>query len=180
MGFSPFDDVIGATRRRRRWQAFACSITALALAAPTTGTSAAGTGDTAALKELAGRWSGWGAVTLASGQSEQVKCIATYFVRDEGGGLEQNLRCASQSYRIDAKAEMTIEGEVVKGRWEERANAAAGDISGLMKGTSFNLSIHGDNFTASMAVSSSACKQSISISPQGFDISRIAIGLQKC
>lgn len=133
-----------------------------------------------AVKVLAGRWSGWGAVTHSSGQSEQVKCVATYFVKAEGGELEQNLRCASASYKIDASAQLTIDGEKVKGRWEERANSAKGEVSGRVTGGGFNLNIQGDNFTAAMAVSASTCKQSINIAPEGFSISKIAIGLQKC
>lgn len=150
---------------------------ALAPAVPLAGAAPA-VGD--AVGNLAGRWSGWGAVTHSSGQSEQVKCVATYFVKDAGGQLEQNLRCASASYKIDASARMTIDGSTVKGRWEERANSAEGEISGQVTSGGFKLDIKGDNFTAAMAVSSSACKQSINIAPQGFEISRIAIGLEKC
>lgn len=132
------------------------------------------------LDHLPGRWSGWGAITLASGKSEQVKCIATYFVHDEGARVEQNLRCASASYKIDAKAELEVRSDQVKGRWEERANAASGSVTGRMTGNGFNLSIRGDTFTAAMAVSTSSCRQSINIAPEGTDVRRIAIGLDKC
>ncbi|MCB1505939.1 MAG: hypothetical protein KDJ47_13260 [Hyphomicrobiaceae bacterium] len=132
------------------------------------------------LMHLEGRWSGWGAITLSSGKSEQVKCIATYFVRNEGGQLEQNLRCASVSYRIDSKAELEVASDKVHGRWQERANSAEGSVYGRMTGSGFNLAIHGDNFTAVMAVSTSSCKQSINIAPEGTEIRRIAIGLDKC
>ncbi len=145
--------------------------------APAPGAAAVGADS---VKNLAGRWSGWGAVTHSSGQSEQVKCVATYFVKDAGEGLEQNLRCASASYKIDASARLTIDGEKVKGSWEERANSTQGEISGRVTGGGFNLNIQGEHFTAAMAVSASACKQSINIAPEGFQISRIAIGLQKC
>lgn len=135
---------------------------------------------TAPLSHLPGRWSGWGAITLASGKSEQVKCIATYFIKNDGGKLEQNLRCASASYRIDAKADLEVVSDQVRGRWEERTNAASGSVTGRMTGSGFNLSIRGDSFTAAMAVSTSPCKQSINIAPEGTDVRRIAIGLGKC
>lgn len=133
-----------------------------------------------ALEHLEGRWSGWGAISLSTGGSEQVKCVATYFVRNNGGQLEQNLRCASASYRIDAKATLEVVSDQVKGRWQESAYAAEGSVSGRMTASGFNLSIQGDHFTAVMAVSTSSCKQSINIAPQGTDIRRIAIGLDKC
>lgn len=143
-------------------------------------TAVAAAGAPAALEHLPGRWSGWGAITLSSGKSEQVKCIATYFVKNDGGRVEQNLRCASASYKIDAKAELDVESDQVRGRWEERANAASGSVTGRMTGNGFSLSIRGDSFTAAMAVSTSSCKQSINIAPQGTDVRRIAIGLGKC
>jgi hypothetical protein len=132
------------------------------------------------LSHLPGRWSGWGAVTLVSGKSEQVKCIATYFLKDDGGRLQQNLRCASASYRIDAKADLEVVSDRVRGHWEERTNAASGSVTGRMTGSGFNLSIRGESFTAAMAVSTSSCKQSINIAPEGTDVRRIAIGLGKC
>ena len=36
------------------------------------------------VKDLAGRWSGWGSVKLSNGATEQVKCVATYFVKNAG------------------------------------------------------------------------------------------------
>ena len=42
------------------------------------------------------------------------------------------------------------------------------------------LSIQGANFTAAMNVALSNCKQTISITPQGLDVTRISIGLGKC
>lgn len=143
-------------------------------------TGVAAAGSTAPLEHLPGRWSGWGAITLASGKSEQVKCVATYFVHEGGGRIEQNLRCASASYKIDAKAELEVQSDQVKGRWEESANAASGSVTGRMTGNGFNLSIRGDTFAAAMAVSTSSCRQSINIAPEGTDVRRIAIGLDKC
>lgn len=140
---------------------------------------AAAAADPGPLDHLPGRWSGWGAITMSSGQSEQVKCVATYFVSN-ARQLEQNLRCASASYKIDSKALLDVASDQVRGHWEERTNAAAGSVSGRVTGSGFNLSIQGDNFTAVMAVSTSSCKQSINIAPQGTDIRRIAIGLDKC
>ena len=129
---------------------------------------------------LAGRWSGWGSVTLANGNSEQVKCVATYFVEAGGSALQQNLRCASAAYKIDAVANLSLVSGQVSGSWEERAHSASGSVSGRVTGTGFNLANQGGNFSGAMAVSTSPCKQSINIAPNGFEITRIAIGLGKC
>jgi hypothetical protein len=134
----------------------------------------------ATIADLTGRWSGWGSIQMSNGSTEQVKCIATYFAN--GPGLQQNLRCASQSYKIDAVAKLKVVNGVVSGDWEERTYAAAGSVAGRLNGAnnSFNLSIQGPAFSAAMAVVTNDCKQTISITPQGFDISRISIGLSKC
>lgn len=132
------------------------------------------------IAELPGRWSGTGSIKLSNGSTENLKCVATYFVSDGGAHVTQNLRCASQSYRIDAKANFIIRGTQVTGNWEERQYAQIGAVSGRVTGNGFNLQINGAHFTAAMQVTSSTCRQSISIAPNGFDISRISIGLGKC
>ena len=134
----------------------------------------------ATVNDLAGRWSGWGSITMANGSSEQVKCVATYFVEGGGAQLKQNLRCASQSYKIDASAKLNHANGQLSGEWEEKTYAAVGSVAGRFHNSGFNLSIQGPSFSAAMAVTTTSCKQSISITPNGFDISRISIGLDKC
>jgi len=139
-----------------------------------------GLAQAAPIDDLAGRWSGWGSVTLANGSSEQVKCVATYFVEGGGTSVKQNLRCASTSYKIDASASLKNANGQLTGEWEEKTYAAIGSIAGRMTGSGFNLSIQGPAFSAAMAVTTTNCKQTIGITPTGFDISRIAISLGKC
>ena len=135
--------------------------------------------ETNPVTELPGRWSGWGTVTFANGSSEQLKCIATYFV-EGGSNVRQNLRCANQSYNIDSEAKLSVNNGRVTGAWEEKRWSATGSVAGKVAGNVFNLSIQGDGFSAAMNVSTSSCKQSINIMPQGFDIQKISIGLGKC
>lgn len=131
------------------------------------------------LGELPGRWSGTGSIKLANGTAETVKCVATYFISG-GVNITQNLRCASPSYKIDTKASLAVRGGQVTGQWEERQYAQTGAVSGRMTSHGFNLLISGPQFTAALQLTSTACKQSLSITPKGFDISRISIGLAKC
>ncbi len=130
------------------------------------------------LGELPGRWSGSGSIRMANGTTESVKCVATYFV--SGSNITQNLRCASPGYKIDTKASLAVRGGQVTGSWEERQYAQAGAVTGRMTSSGFNLTISGAQFTASLHLTSTACKQSLSITPKGFDISRISAGLAKC
>lgn len=139
-----------------------------------------GVSQAAPIDDLAGRWSGWGSVTMSNGSSEQVKCVATYFVEAGGATVKQNLRCASTSYKIDASAKLSNANGQLTGEWEEKTYSAVGSVAGRMNGTGFNLSIQGPTFSAAMAVTTTNCKQTIGITPTGFDISRIAISLGKC
>lgn len=131
-------------------------------------------------QELAGRWTGGGQITLSSGGSEALKCIATYQVSGGGTTIRQALRCASTSYKIDAVANLTISGSSVSGDWEERTYSTTGSIGGRVTPGGYNLAISGPTFSASMQVSAAGCKQSIFITPKGFDISRISLNLSKC
>jgi hypothetical protein len=130
------------------------------------------------LGELPGRWSGSGSIRMANGTTQSVKCVATYFVT--GSNVTQNLRCASPSYKIDTKARLAVRGGQVTGNWEERQYAQTGTVSGRMTSNGFNLQISGAQIKAALHLTTTACKQSLSITPKVFDISRLSIGLGKC
>jgi len=72
------------------------------------------------LDVLPGRWSGWGELTMASGETEKVRCIATYVRGADALQLRHNLRCASSSYTIDVLARLSVAGDRVSGEWVER------------------------------------------------------------
>jgi hypothetical protein len=72
------------------------------------------------IETLPGRWTGWGHMTLDSGNTERVKCIATYIKENDGRELRHNLRCASSNYRIDAIAQLKVSRGQVNGEWQER------------------------------------------------------------
>jgi hypothetical protein len=132
------------------------------------------------IEDLAGYWTGSGSVMLEGGKTEKVKCAVTYKISDGAGDIRQSMRCASTDYTINATAALQVKGQQVSGTWEEKTYAATGQISGRYTGSSFVLSIQGANFSATMNVGLSNCKQSINIAPEGLDVKRIAIGLGKC
>ena len=129
--------------------------------------------------DLAGFWSGNGAVTLTSGNTERVKC-QVFYKSDGNSQLKQTLRCASADYTINSTADLQVKGGQVTGSWEEKTYAAKGDVTGRYSGENFALMIKGASFTATMNVTLSACKQSINITPKGLDITKVTIALAKC
>jgi len=130
------------------------------------------------IADLTGFWSGNGSISLANGRTERVKCQVFYKI--EGGAqIKQTMRCASPDYTINALAELQLKGSHVSGTWEEKTYAAKGDVTGRYGGDGFVLSIKGANFTAAMNVTLSSCKQSLNITPQGLEVTRVSIALAK-
>src|SRR5438874_11293629 len=68
---------------------------------------------------MAGNWSGGGTVTLDDGSTERIRCRATYAVGAGGNGLNQNLLCASDSYKFDLRSNVIAEGGALSGTWSE-------------------------------------------------------------
>ena len=132
----------------------------------------------APLQELSGYWTGIASVTLANGSSEQLKCVVTY--RVAGAELKQLLRCANPSTTINAQADLTVTGDRISGRWEEKTYAATGDVSGRVTSSGLTLSIQGGSFSAAMSIHVAGCQQSITIAPTSLDVTKIAIELGKC
>ena len=129
---------------------------------------------------LPGRWTGWGKMTLDGGETERVKCVATYFSERGGKGLRHNLRCASTNFQIDAVARLSLASGRVSGNWNERKYATGGAVNGRVVGDGINVRIVGDAFKASLKVETTKCKQTMDISPSGIGVSKIAVRLAKC
>jgi hypothetical protein len=130
------------------------------------------------IADLTGYWKGTGSISLGNGKTERVKCSVTYKT-GAGTQIRQTMRCASSDYAINSVADLNIRGGQVSGTWEERTYSAKGDVSGRFAGESFSLKIQGANFTAAMNVTLASCKQSLSIMPQGLEVTRVAISLAK-
>jgi hypothetical protein len=133
------------------------------------------------MERLPGRWTGHGVIKMSNGATERVKCVATYFFRKAESALEHNLRCASTSFRIDAKAELGVNGTRLSGEWLERTYSTGGAVVGQVAGAGLRLDIEGQNFSAAMRVDTpSRCRHSISIDPRsGLDVSGLSISLSK-
>ncbi len=79
---------------------------------------------------LSGYWSGSGTITMSNGAAERIRCRATYAVNGAGRALQQTLRCASDSYRLDISSNVVSEGGALSGSWSEATRGVSGSISG--------------------------------------------------
>jgi hypothetical protein len=149
---------------------------ALALVAVVFGSTASAA---VSLQDMAGYWTGTGKVIMTNGNSENVKCVVIYKVAT--AGFKQTIRCASQGFSFNGTAEVDVaQSGSVKGNWTENTYSANGDVTGKTTDKGFSLAISGATFTAAMDVTTTTCKQTLDIVPQGLDVKRISLGLGKC
>jgi hypothetical protein len=127
---------------------------------------------------MAGNWSGGGAITLASGSHERIRCRAVY---EAPGGrtLALRLRCASDSYNFDLNANLTHNGDAISGSWSEVTRNVSGSVSGRASGGTIQAVASSAVFSANLTLTTRGTKQSVSIRSQGTEFSEAAITLNR-
>jgi hypothetical protein len=129
---------------------------------------------------LSGHWSGAGTITMANGATERIRCKAAYAVNATGKSLQQTLRCASDSYRLEISTNVISEGGSLSGSWAEVTRGVAGNISGRASGAEIVANVAAAGFAARLDVRIQGDKQSVSIRPQGdTEVSAVSIALRK-
>jgi hypothetical protein len=132
-----------------------------------------------AFSRFAGDWSGEGTVRTSAG-SERLRCKAHYIVTSDGTSLEQTLLCASDSYKLEVRSKVAATGTRFAGKWNEVTRDTIGNISGTITSTGIRGKIDGIGFTADLAISIQANRQSVTIDPTGAtEISQVAITLTR-
>ncbi len=127
---------------------------------------------------LAGSWSGTGAITLASGSHERIRCRAVY---EAPGGrtLALRLRCASDSYNFDLNANLTHNGNSISGSWSEVTRNVTGSVSGRASGATIQAVATSVVFSANLTLTTRGNRQSVSIRSPGTEFSEAAITLNR-
>jgi hypothetical protein len=128
---------------------------------------------------LEGSWAGDGTLTAGDGHSERLRCKAKYFVSPSGQNLDQQLRCASDSYHFDVNSGLVRDGGGISGTWTETNRNASGSVEARAEGDSIVARVAGPSFTASMTVTTSANRQKVQIIPNGADIKSVSIDMRR-
>ena len=116
---------------------------------------------------LSGHWSGAGTVTMTNGATERLRCRVAYTVNAAGKGLQQSLRCASDSYKVEISSNVISEGGSLSGSWAEATRGLSGNISGRASGAEIVANVAAAGFAARLDVRTHGDKQSVTIRPQG-------------
>jgi hypothetical protein len=147
---------------------------AVALATPSAQAEGAGP-----FEILAGSWSGNGIVNTSDGLHERVRCVAKYVSQNSGHSLGIDLRCASDSYKVEFTGSIVQAGDALSGNWFERTNRVGGRISGRANGNQIDVRADGDTFTALLTLKTQGGRQMFSMSSPGAKLSQFSIALNR-
>ena len=128
---------------------------------------------------MAGSWSGGGVVSTSDGMQERLRCRAAYDVARTGDALRLNLRCASQSYNFNLTSEVEYRGGAISGSWSEASRNASGTLSGRAVGDRIEAAASGANFSANLSLTTRGHRQTVSIRPQGTNITGVSLELAR-
>lgn len=117
----------------------------------------------ATFDKLAGQWSGSGTIEMANGAHESIRCRAGYDVLHDQHKLQLNIRCASESYNFELRANANYSGGSVNGNWSETNRGIAGTISGRAEGDRFQVVARSPSFTATLTLVTHGGRQSVTI-----------------
>jgi hypothetical protein len=128
---------------------------------------------------MAGSWSGGGTLSTSDGMQENLRCRATYDVAGSGAALRLNLRCASQSYNFDLAGDVQYQGGTISGSWSEASRNASGTISGRANGNHIEAAARGDSFSANLSLTTRGGRQTVTIRPQGTNVTAVSLALNR-
>lgn len=134
---------------------------------------------TSPFRTLAGSWAGGGVLEMTNGDQERLRCRASYDVDDSGAALRLNLKCASDSYNFDLASELEYRGGAISGQWTEASRNASGTIEGRAIGDRIEAAARGQSFSANLSLTTRGSRQSVTIRPQGTDISAVSLELSR-
>ena len=128
---------------------------------------------------MAGSWSGTGTITLGSGDKERIRCRVEYTVDDSGFRIQQDLRCASDSYKFELSSDIYYSNGNVTGHWDEKSRRTSGTISGRATPGRIEALAETGGFAALFTMITRGNNQSVKIESKSPDISDVTITLRR-
>jgi len=128
---------------------------------------------------LGGNWSGTGTIFVADGGSERIRCRATYNVGADGMTMQQNLRCASDSYKFELTTDIKSNGANVTGYWSEATRNINGTLEGSGGNGEFSVLVSANGFSAELSLKVAGGKQTIVMNSKNTDLRGLNISMSK-
>jgi hypothetical protein len=132
---------------------------------------------------LDGSWRGDGSIRWTSGETERIRCQGTYEVDPSGNRLEQRLTCASDASKLNITSSIVYNPEagVITGSWNERSHNVGGWVSGNARPMAIDALLQSSDkkFRSTVSVVTRGQQQTVSIVPQGLDVTGVTVALQR-
>jgi hypothetical protein len=103
------------------------------------------------MRNLNGAWRGKGAVTPIGGSPEFVSCRISYAMV-AADVINQVIACAGTDYKLEASSQVTCQGNLLTGWFEERAGHTGGKVSGTISGNHLFIEAESPSFTGNFKV----------------------------
>jgi hypothetical protein len=110
---------------------------------------------------------------------ERIRCKVNYVVTPAGQALKLNLRCASDSYKMDLSANIVQTGTILSGNWFESEYRRGGKISGEHGNGIVKAKIESDTITALLTMRTNGNNQLFAMESPGAWISQVSIQLAR-
>ena len=132
---------------------------------------------------LDGSWRGDGSIRWTSGETERIRCQGTYEVDRSGDRLEQHLTCASDTSKLIITSSIVYNPEagVITGSWNEGSHNIGGWVSGNASPTAIDALVQSSDkkFSSKVSVVTRGQQQTVSIVPQGLDVTAVTVALRR-
>ena len=128
---------------------------------------------------LSGTWSGNGSILFGSGDKERIRCRVNYEVAENGNRFQQDLRCASDSYKFEMKSDVASANGYVTGRWSENTRNKHGTISGRIRDGQIEALADTAGFSAFLTLNTRGDRQTVKIQSKSNDVSEVSITLRR-
>ena len=99
--------------------------------------------------------------------------------RSRRAASAQHKTCASASYNFDLASDVEYRGGAISGSWSETSRNASGTLSGRASGDHVEAAARGDSFSAHLSLTTRGGKQTVSIQPQGGNITAVSLALNR-
>lgn len=156
------------------------SALALATVALSSGALAQGAsqGTAATFRNLVGGWSGGGTIKMSSGTTERIRCRAVYQLATNQG-LNQDLLCASDSFKFQIRSNITRQDKNLAGVWQETTRNISGNVSGRISAGRIDVRVEGSVFSATLSLAQTGNRQAVTIRPSGTDVAEVSIAMTR-
>jgi len=129
---------------------------------------------------FAGAWYGNGTISMRDGTRERIRCRVRYSVASAGTVLNQDLVCASESYKFDVKSQVQAQGGQLSGSWTETSRNVTGSVSGQVTPGTIRAIVTGATFSAGLSLAVRGGTQYVQIRPSGTtDVAGVSVALRR-